>query len=66
MPQLIALIMWVVLFALVGYGLWLVCTKFLNDVPPARWFAGAFLMIAILVWVAKVINSGIPILINLT
>jgi len=51
MQQLIQLLIYVVLFAIVGYGLWWVCTKF--GLPaPVMWICGAILLIVILAFLA--------------
>ena len=58
MDQLIKLIIYVVLFAVAGYGLWWVCTKF--ELPkPVLWICGTLLLIIILLFVSKELgNSG--------
>lgn len=57
MDQLISLIIYVMIFAIVGYGLWWVCTKF--GLPqPVLWICGAILLIIILVFVSQHLGGG--------
>ena len=57
MDQLIVLILYVVLFAIVGCGLWWVCTKFRLP-EPVLWICGVGLLIVILLFVSH-IGAGI-------
>ena len=57
MDQLIALIVYVVIFAILGYGLWWVCTKF--SLPqPVLWICGAILLITILMFARQQLGAG--------
>lgn len=51
MDQLIGLLIALIIFAIIAYGLWLVCTKFQLP-PPVLWLCGAVLLIIILLWAA--------------
>ena len=57
MDQLIQLIIYIVIFAVVGYGLWWVCTKFALP-APVLWICGAILLIIILMFVSKQLGGG--------
>lgn len=52
MEQLIQLIIYIVIFAVVGYGLWWVCQKFALP-QPVVWICGAILLIVILLFVSR-------------
>ncbi len=57
MDQLIQLIIYIVIFAVVGYGLWWVCTKF--GLPqPVLWICGAILLIIILLFVSRELGGS--------
>lgn len=57
MQLLISLLIAVVVFAVVIYGLVWVCDKF--QVPlPVRWILGAIILIFILVWASQNLGSG--------
>ena len=57
MDQLIQLLIYIVIFAVVGYGLWWVCTKF--GLPqPVMWICGAVLLIIILLFVSRTLGGG--------
>lgn len=59
--QLIPLIIYVMIFAIVGYGLWWVCTKF--GLPqPVLWICGAILLIIILLFVSRELGGGTALL----
>jgi hypothetical protein len=61
MDQLIQLLIWVVIFGAVAYTMLWICTKFLGEFPPARWICGVALLIALLYWLSRVIESGVPV-----
>jgi hypothetical protein len=42
----------IVIFAVIAYGLYWVCTKFFPNFPPALWICGAVLLIIILYYLA--------------
>jgi hypothetical protein len=55
--QLIQLLILVVIFAIVGCGLYYVCKKF--ELPqPVLWICGAILLIIILVFVSRQLGGG--------
>ena len=57
MDQLIQLLIYIVIFAVVGYGSWWVCTKF--GLPqPVLWICGAILLIYILLFIARELGGG--------
>jgi hypothetical protein len=55
--QLIQLIVYIVIFAVVGYGLWWVCTKFALP-QPVLWICGAILLIIILLFLSRQLGVG--------
>lgn len=55
--DLIALIIWIVIFAIAAYGLYWVCQKFAMP-QPVLWLCGALLLIVILLFLAR--QTGIP------
>ena len=57
MEQLIQLIVYIVIFAVVGYGLWWVCTKFALP-QPVLWICGAILLIIILLFLSRQLGIG--------
>lgn len=61
---LIALLIDIVIFAVVAYGLYWVCTHFFPTFPPALWICGAILLIVLLLFVSGQIGSG-PLLLPL-
>ncbi len=59
MDAAINLIIWVLLFAIAGWGMYTACKKF--ELPqPFLWVCGTVLLIAVLVFLAKVVNGGLP------
>lgn len=57
MEQLISLLIMIVIFAVVAYGLWWVCTKF--GLPqPVLWIVGVILIIFLLYFVAGQVGVG--------
>ncbi len=58
MDQLIALLVYVVIFAIVAYGLWWVCVRF--KLPePAFWICGVILLVFLLVFIrGQLASSG--------
>lgn len=61
MEQLISLLIALIIFCIVGYGLYWVCVKF--QLPqPVMWICGAILLIIILLWVAGQIGTVGPFL----
>jgi hypothetical protein len=55
--QLIQLIVYIVIFAVVGYGLWWVCTKFALP-QPVLWICGAILLVIILLFLSRQLGVG--------
>jgi hypothetical protein len=64
MDILINLIIWILLFAIAGYGMYWACTKF--GLPqPVLWVCGAILLIGILIFISHVVSGGgMPVLIR--
>jgi len=58
MDQLIQLIVYLVIFAIVGYGLYWVCVKFAMP-QPVLWIVGAILLIIILLFVSRQLGGGV-------
>jgi hypothetical protein len=57
MDALIQLIIYIVIFAAVAYGLWVICVKF--GVPqPITWIVGAILLIILLLFVSHQLGVG--------
>lgn len=57
MNQLIQLIIYIVIFAVVGYGLWWICVKF--SLPqPVLWICGAILLIVLLIFLGNQLGVG--------
>lgn len=57
MDQLIQLLIYIVIFAVVGYGLWWVCAKFALP-QPVLWICGAIPLIIILLFIARQLGTG--------
>lgn len=57
MNTLITLLIYVIVFGIVGYGLWWVCTKFALP-QPVMWIVGAILLIFLLVFLGQQIGGG--------
>lgn len=58
---LIVLLVYALIFAIVAYGLYWVCTHFFPDFPPALWICGAILLIVLLLFISGQLGGG-PIL----
>ncbi len=57
MDQLIALLIYVLIFAVIGYGLYWVCTHF--GLPqPVLWIVGVILPIVILLFLSRQLGGG--------
>ena len=52
-PGLIEFMVACIVFAIIAYALYVVCTKFLANFPPALWICGAILLIIILAYAAN-------------
>jgi len=59
MDQLIQLIIYIVIFAVVAYGLWYICTKFALP-QPVLWICGAILLIIVLVFLSHQLGGAGP------
>lgn len=59
METLIVMIIYIVLFAIVAYGLFWVCQKF-GMPQPVLWLVGALLLIVILLFLAKQLGVSSP------
>ncbi len=57
MDQLITLLIYVVIFGVVAYGLWWVCTKF-GMPQPVLWIVGAILLIFLLLFIGRQAGLG--------
>jgi hypothetical protein len=57
MDQLIMLIVYIILFAIVAYGLNYVCVMY-NLPQPIRWIVGGILLIAILLFLSRQVGVG--------
>ena len=57
MDQLIMLIVWIILFAIIGYGLNWVCITY-NMPQPIRWIVGGILLIILLVFLSHQLGVG--------
>jgi hypothetical protein len=51
MDQLIQLLIYIVIFAVVAYGLWWICVKFALP-QPVMWICGAILLIIVLIFIS--------------
>ena len=61
---LIMLLIDIIIFAVLAYALYWVCTKFFPTFPPALWICGAVLLIVLLLFVSGQIGGG-PVLLPL-
>jgi hypothetical protein len=62
MGTLIALLIYIIIFAIVAYGLWWVCVKF-GMPQPVLWICGAILLIFLLLFIGSqlgVTSGGLP------
>lgn len=59
MNLLIELIIVLVVLAVIGYAAWWICQKFQLP-PPVLWVVGAFLLIALLIFAARLVQGGAP------
>lgn len=57
METLISILIAIIIFAIVGYGLYLVCTRFFPNFPPALWICGVVLLILILMFANRVLGG---------
>jgi len=58
MELLINVLIWMVIFAAVAWGLYWVCTKFFPSFPPALWICGLLLLIFILIFISRVTGGA--------
>ena len=61
---LIVLLIDVIVFAIIAYGLYWICTHFFPTFPPALWICGAILLVVLLLAISGQIGGG-PVLIPL-
>ena len=57
MDQLIGLLVAVLIFAIVAYGLWWVCQKF-GMPQPVLWICGGILLVFLLYYIAGQVGAG--------
>jgi len=57
--SLIVLLIYAIIFAVVAYGLYWICTHFFPGFPPALWICGAILVIVLLLFVAGQIGGPV-------
>lgn len=58
MPELIGVLIWVIIFCAVGYGLKWVCTSF--GLPqPVLWICGAIMLIILLLFISGQFGGGV-------
>ncbi len=60
MELLITLLIWLIVFAILAFGLSWICGKFFPEFPPARWICGGVLLIILLLAVAAQFPGGFP------
>jgi hypothetical protein len=53
MHLLISVLIFLVFFAVLAFGLLWICGKFFPEFPPARWICGAILLIVLLLLAAN-------------
>ena len=58
MDQLISLLIALIIFAIIGYGLYWVCVKFALP-QPVMWICGAILLIIILIFAARTFGGEV-------
>lgn len=61
---LIWLLVDILIFCLIAYGLYWVCTHFFPAFPPALWICGAILLVVLLLFISGQIGGG-PVLVPL-
>ena len=57
MTQLIQLIVYIIVFAIVAYGLYWICVKFALP-APVMWICGAILLIVVLIFLSQQLGIG--------
>jgi len=63
MDAAINLIIWVIIFAIAGWGMYTTCKKY--EMPqPVLWICGAILLIAIIIFLGRSVEGTIPRLYN--
>lgn len=55
--QLIQLLVYVLIFGVVAYGIYWICTKFVLP-PPIMWIAGVILLIILLLFIGSKFGGG--------
>jgi len=56
--SLIVLLVDILVFAILAYGLYWVCVHFFPTFPPALWICGAILLIVLLLFISGQIGGG--------
>ena len=56
--SLIALLIAAIIFCVIAYAMWWVCSHFFPQFPPAMWICGAILLIILLLWVSGQFGAG--------
>ncbi len=62
MDQLIQFLIYIVIFAIVAYGLYWICGHFFPNFPPALWICGAVLLIIVLLFISGGLGGRFPVL----
>ena len=57
--QLIQFLVYILIFAVIAYGLYWICTHFFSNFPPALWICGAILLIILLLFIAGQIGGPV-------
>lgn len=60
--DVISLLVSLIIFAVVAYGVWWVCVKF-GMPPPVLWLAGGILLIIMLYYLARQFGVGGPMIV---
>jgi hypothetical protein len=60
---LIVLLIDIIIFAVIAYALYWICTHFFPSFPPALWICGAILLIVLIIFITG--QMGGPILVPL-
>lgn len=60
MELLITVLIYIIIFAILAFGLAWICAKFFPEFPPARWICGGVLLIILLLAIAHQFPGGFP------
>ncbi len=58
MEPIIQLVIYLLIFAVLGWIAYWICTKFFPEFPPARWICGAVLLIIFLLFVSQQLTTS--------